>query len=1101
MQRLAQGPVSLTFAKPWIENALATSAREIRMDDVIIEKDPRSRQPHFRLRNVSLLDHAGLVIARAPRATFRLDLPALLTAQIKPAQFELIGARIMLRRGLDGAISLGFGNTQESADGSLANAQAPIPMQPNDADTSLQDLLSGKLLDKAPSAAASLQAVLISQASIQLYDERNDAFWYAPEANMAFRREGNSFVLLANAQIAGGKDPWNVEVSAKYEAATGSIAIDARIANLIPAELSDKIYALSQFATFNLPMSGTSNLILARDGQISAANAQFNVGQGIVGFPGYVAEPLDIDEGELNLEYDPASGDILLSDSTLTIAKMRSSLSGKLQQLRDAEGRLSALNIDFALDNLDAKSQSQALSRVSVKGVAQVRDRRFDLEQLILQGNEGARGVFSGTFTEGEKSPGIQLQGKAAKIPAWMIKRLWPPVIAPDAREWFAENVLEGLVPEASLAMKVSPDQLALADENNRNLPDEAIELRFTTQNVSTRYFEQFPAIQGAHGEGYIKGSELSLLLEEGKVDMPSGQQLKLGRATMLTTNLGEKISPANFEIMASGTAVGALELLDLAPLELVKKAGLNPSDASGNVAARIKILLPLIKDSPPGTPIISAEAKLVEAGLKAAMGGINLQAGDIDITLQEDGALKAVGAVLLNSAPARVVWTKAPGLEGKENIALEATFNDEQRRSLGADTSAFATGPIGVKLAAENPRQGLSSAKVEVDLSEAALRLESLKWSRPPIAKTKARFMIDAGAADVIRIRDLVVSGGGMDVKGSLTLSSSGALLDANVPKAVLDANNSFAMTIKPDKGTKGLRIDVKGKSFDARPLISTLFQRRVLPPGENPVPLRISANFDYVIANRGESFTNVKADARTLGSFFRQIEVGGDMSNGTRTMVVIKPNDMGFRDLTVTSNDAGSVLRAAGVYSKMAGGQLNFNAELGNGNDMAIRKGVLEVTNFEVRNEAAVAEIDARGRVLNKGKLPKDRLAFDRMKVPFSADNEFVRIGDALVRGPDLGASATGTIRKSDGAMDIGGTIIPVYALNSVVGKVPLLGQLLVGGKGQGVFGITFAVRGTMKQPRTLFNPVSALAPGFLRGIFQMGGGGVNPDGTPRK
>ena len=433
--------------------------------------------------------------------------------------------------------------------------------------------------------------------------------------------------------------------------------------------------------------------------------------------------------------------------------------------------------------------------------------------------------------------------------------------------------------------------------------------------------------------------------------------------------------------------------------------------------------------------------------------------------------------------------------------MSLSGTFTDEHRRALGADTSAFATGPIGVKLSAENPRKGLSAAKVEVDLSKAALRLDSLKWSRPATAKTKASFTVDATDVDLFLIRDLVVSGGGMDVKGSLTFSSKGTLLTANVPKAILDEYNRFAMTIKPDKDTNGLRIDVKGKSFDARPLITSMFQRRVIPPGENPMPIRISAKFDYVLANRGESFTNVTAEARTLGTFFRQIEVGGDMANGTRTQVRISPNNRGFRDLKVTSNDAGSVMRAAGIYSKMAGGELDFSAELGNGNDTAIRKGVLAVRNFEVRDEAAVADIDARGRVLNKGELSKDRLVFSRLTVPFSTDENYVRIGDALVRGPELGASATGTIRKSDGAMDIGGTVIPAYALNSVVGKVPLLGQLLVGGKGQGIFGITFALRGTMKQPRTIFNPVSAIAPGFLRGIFQMGGGGVNPDGTAKE
>jgi hypothetical protein len=125
---------------------------------------------------------------------------------------------------------------------------------------------------------------------------------------------------------------------------------------------------------------------------------------------------------------------------------------------------------------------------------------------------------------------------------------------------------------------------------------------------------------------------------------------------------------------------------------------------------------------------------------------------------------------------------------------------------------------------------------------------------------------------------------------------------------------------------------------------------------------------------------------------------------------------------------------------------------------------------------------------------------LRLSRLSVPFSVDNSYVRIGDALVQGPEIGASAQGIIRKQDLAMDIGGTIIPAYALNSAISNVPLVGDILTGGKGQGVFGLNFALQGSMNQPRFLVNPVSAIAPGIFRNIFNIGGGQTNADGTAR-
>ena len=65
--------------------------------------------------------------------------------------------------------------------------------------------------------------------------------------------------------------------------------------------------------------------------------------------------------------------------------------------------------------------------------------------------------------------------------------------------------------------------------------------------------------------------------------------------------------------------------------------------------------------------------------------------------------------------------------------------------------------------------------------------------------------------------------------------------------------------------------------------------------------------------------------------------------------------------------------------------------------------------------------------------------------------------------------------------------GTITPAYALNAALGDVPLLGDLITGGKGQGIIGVTFAMGGTVDKPSFQMNPVSAVAPGFLRKFFE--------------
>jgi hypothetical protein len=200
--------------------------------------------------------------------------------------------------------------------------------------------------------------------------------------------------------------------------------------------------------------------------------------------------------------------------------------------------------------------------------------------------------------------------------------------------------------------------------------------------------------------------------------------------------------------------------------------------------------------------------------------------------------------------------------------------------------------------------------------------------------------------------------------------------------------------------------------------------------------------------------------------------------------------------------ARDAGAALRAANIYSKVSGGQIELFAQLGSVADSSIQRGQLVVRNFEVRDETALSDIDhpntARGQ---KTGPRREALTFTRFTMPFSTDKTFVRIGDSLLKGPDMGASLQGVIRKRDGAIDIGGTIIPAYALNAALSDVPLLGEILTGGKGQGVFGLNFALRGTMSQPQFVVNPVSAIAPGFLRRLFDIGGNYPEPGQKKRR
>ena len=119
---------------------------------------------------------------------------------------------------------------------------------------------------------------------------------------------------------------------------------------------------------------------------------------------------------------------------------------------------------------------------------------------------------------------------------------------------------------------------------------------------------------------------------------------------------------------------------------------------------------------------------------------------------------------------------------------------------------------------------------------------------------------------------------------------------------------------------------------------------------------------------------------------------------------------------------------------------------------------------------------------------------ISFARLDVPLQIKDGVATVKNARMVGSELGFTAEGEVNTKTEKIALSGTIVPVYTLNSLLGKIPLLGGLLTGKKGSGIFAATYRVDGPIKKPTVTVNPLAALAPGVLRnllGIF---------DGTPQ-
>jgi hypothetical protein len=112
---------------------------------------------------------------------------------------------------------------------------------------------------------------------------------------------------------------------------------------------------------------------------------------------------------------------------------------------------------------------------------------------------------------------------------------------------------------------------------------------------------------------------------------------------------------------------------------------------------------------------------------------------------------------------------------------------------------------------------------------------------------------------------------------------------------------------------------------------------------------------------------------------------------------------------------------------------------------------------------------------------------LHFTQLRIPFRQDRWVISIDDAALRGPMLGATATGTVNIPGKKMALSGTLIPAFGLNNIAGAIPIIGTILGGGRDEGLVGITYKLFGPIDGPKLAMNPISAIAPGIFRKIFE--------------
>jgi hypothetical protein len=345
----------------------------------------------------------------------------------------------------------------------------------------------------------------------------------------------------------------------------------------------------------------------------------------------------------------------------------------------------------------------------------------------------------------------------------------------------------------------------------------------------------------------------------------------------------------------------------------------------------------------------------------------------------------------------------------------------------------------------------------------------------------------------DSTRLEDIVVEGGGASIKGSVEVDQNGDLVNVNFP--VYSPSEGDKTTLKAERGPDGaLKVTMRGDVFDGRGFLKSAISSKDADPKNKTksVDFDIDVKLGAVAGFYGEAIRSVDAKISRRNGTIQKFALSGKLGRDTPLTGDMRGRTQGAgRDVIyIETNDAGAFLRATDTYSKMTGGQLALAMDPPSSDNRA-KEGLLNIRDFSIKGEAQLASV-AGGGGQNGG--AQSSVAFSRLRAEFTRQGGQLTIREGVVKGPTVGATIEGSIDYPANQVRMSGTFVPLYGLNNMFGQIPVVGLLLGGGSNEGLFGVTYEVVGTPNAPVLRVNPLSAVAPGIFRKVFDFGTGRPN-------
>lgn len=674
----------------------------------------------------------------------------------------------------------------------------------------------------------------------------------------------------------------------------------------------------------------------------------------------------------------------------------------------------------------------------------------------------------------------------------------WPTTLRIPLRHWITTRITNGTIPILKGEFNITKEDAALLKQHalvgatNPEKLDELplpstdmIKATLQLKDANIQYHPKFPVAEKINAVIEFNSKSMNAKISSGKI---LDTNISNGRVTI--DNLWVKPAQLTVESNLEGPATTLTAFLKNS---LTADPATNPRlnslyQMTGDMEGKLSLQLPLQPTLLYDDILLKGNATFSNITLPALIQGHDLSGANLEVNIENrhlllNGTGSLYGMNIQTEYEEYFSEDKKVPFHLKNRI--QSTATTQQLRDLQLIDIPYVEGPFNFDITITQ-KTDIQAFEGKADLTQSTVLIPDYHLEKPmgdPLALT-IKGHKDEKTLDIL---DLTLQGNEIKIQGNsrfIYTESEPHLVALNfAPFHFKNQNAAIAYELTPDH----MMMAIKGKSLDLSKIdLSQIFKSDETPQKRS---LDISVDLNRLIMKNHIIFNQVTSHINCGIAQCSRFDLNSHIGNTHYLKANLKPiNNQSH--LIVESDNAGDLIRALGISKHIEGGKLliQTTAKRDQGQRL-MTEGMVNIYEFKAIKTPLLSKLLTLASFQGlRDLLDQNGISFDRFEAPITYHNGVLTITDAKTSGSSIGITGDGTINTRTDIIDIRGVVVPAQEINKIIGNIPLVGNILTGGKDEGVIATKYRLKGPFNNAKITVNPLSILTPSFLRNIFDI-------------